>query len=153
MNVRKDRCAPSPMCPHSVSLTGGLCGPVLAAPPPPYWGMECEQDTTGKDSRKRSSTPSRLPAKVLTAPLPHQIHRGWRITESLAFSLPPPITCLLLKSQFSNLQPTKASQMFRTASTAFRAFHDLAPISFSCLDPALAVPTPLIQHTSQYGGP
>lgn len=138
--MRKDRCAPTLMGPHSTPLTGGLCGAVLA----PQSGVWTMSTIHGKELQKNSEHPIRAGCKALyqpTAPPPN-IQRSEDNRE------PSPAVCLLLlKSQFSNLQPTTALQIPRPASVTFKALHDLAPIYFSCRDLALTMAIPLLWHT------
>lgn len=104
-NVKKDRCAPSLMCPHSMSLATGLHKVVLS----PKVGCGLGAGVRmGRNFRKRASTQPRLPAKLRhhPHPQPHTLRDGWMTTEGSGMASPPP-GLSSTKSQLCNLQPTQ----------------------------------------------
>lgn len=133
---------PSLTCPHSTSLTSGLCGAAVVP-------------QSGKEVQKKSKHPIQAARKSLyPPPLPHhQMLKSLEDKREPGILMPPPTICLLLKSQFSNFQPTTILQIPRSASVTFKALRDLAPIYFSCRDPALVMVIPALQHTPLCAGP
>lgn len=113
---------------------------------PPKWERSSEKEQAPNPGCPQISLPP--------PPLPHhQMLKSLEDKREPGILMPPPTICLLLKSQFSNFQPTTILQIPRSASVTFKALRDLAPIYFSCRDPALVMVIPALQHTPLCAGP